>query len=118
MMKKFVALSGAMLMLTLSACSGAETTSVSEDAVVIDVRTAQEYSAGHLEGAKNLDWNSGQFADSVGQLDKNGDYLLYCRSGNRAGQAKQMLESQGFTKVTNLGSLEDAAAKTGKKIVK
>lgn len=111
----------AALMLSLSACSSNSPITSEEfsgDAVVIDVRTLEEYDAGHLDGALHLDWNSGEFAAGIAELDKDEQYLLYCRSGNRAGQAKAHMEEQGFTDVVNLGSLEEAAEATGISIVK
>ncbi|MEW6971262.1 rhodanese-like domain-containing protein [Trueperella pyogenes] len=119
-MKKFGVILALMALLGLTACSGGSSKAAAgfANAVIIDVRTQAEYDAGHLEGARLLDWNSGQFASAVGELDKSGEYVLYCRSGNRAGQARALLEREGFTNVTNLGSLEQAAASTGKSVVK
>ena len=76
------------------------------------------YDAGHLEGAKLLDLNSGEFEAALPSLDKAATYVVYCRSGNRSGQAVAMMEDAGFTDVTNLGSLGEAADATGLAIVK
>ncbi len=73
------------------------------DFVIIDVRTAAEYSSGHIEGAINLDFRGGQtFRDDLDALDKNKTYLIYCRSGNRSGQTLPIMEDLGFMKVYNL----------------
>lgn len=85
--------------------------------IVIDVRTPQEYAAGHLPGALLLDLNSGQFAAEISQLDPAAEYLIYCRSGNRSGQAVAMLQEAGFTQVVNLGSLAEAAQAMDMEIV-
>ena len=102
-----------------AACSGAPTTSVAlpADTVVIDVRSPEEYAAGHLEGAELLDLNSGQFEQAVSGLDPDASYALYCRSGNRSGQAAQIAKSAGFENVTDLGSIESASKTSGLEIV-
>ena len=82
-------------------------------AVVIDVRTAEEFAQGHLPGARNLDLNCGGFAAALAGLDAGATYLLYCRSGNRSGTAAQMMRQAGFTDVTNLGSVQEAADALG-----
>ena len=50
-------------------------------------------------------------------LDPDAEYLVYCRSGNRSGQAIALMEQAGFSNLTNLGSLEQAASTTGIQIV-
>lgn len=102
---------------TAAADSGASSTEVAEDTVVLDVRTPAEYAAGHLEGAILLDLNGGEFAAALPGLDADTEYVVYCRSGNRSGQAVAMMKERGITKVTNLGALADAAAATGLPIV-
>ena len=96
----------------LGACSShGDAAAVPAGAVVIDVRTGAEYAAGHLKGAVNIDVEDPGFAARVGQLPKEGHYLVYCRTGNRAGAAKAQMGAMGFTDVTNLGGV-DAASKT------
>ena len=104
--------------------SGSATAGATEDSAtsaaqtIIDVRTPQEFAAGHLDGAINIDIYNANFADEIGKLDKAGSYVLYCRSGSRAGQALTFMQDQGFTDVTNGGAMEAAAAPLGKDIVK
>lgn len=86
--------------------------------IVLDVRTPAEYAAGHLDGAQLLDFNGGQFAAALPDLDPQAAYILYCRSGNRSGQAVGLMKNAGFTNATNLGSLEEAADATGVPIVR
>ncbi len=107
------------LLVGLAGCSTAEADSVKvgPDAVVLDVRTPQEFAAGHLDGAELLDFNSGDFAAAIPNLDPGDEYFVYCRSGNRSGQAVAMLEDAGFDNVTDLGALESAASATGISIV-
>ncbi|MEN9740735.1 MAG: hypothetical protein RLZ72_1001 [Actinomycetota bacterium] len=103
------------LTLTLSGCS--QNVDMSTVTAIIDVRTPDEFASGHVDGAVNIDWEGATFADEVAALDKHGTYLLYCRSGNRAGQAKAAMEQMGFTHVTNLGGYQDAANATGLPLV-
>lgn len=94
---------------SLAACGSDEPTEspIPADAVVIDVRTPEEYGAGHLEGAQNIDIYAADFKDQIGSLDRDDKYVVYCRSGNRSGQAKEIMEQMGFTDVTNAGAYED-----------
>lgn len=90
---------------------------MSTPTIILDVRTAAEFATGYLEGARLLDFNGGEFAEAVPSLDPNATYLLYCRSGNRSGQAAALMQQAGITNATNLGSLEEAAESTGLPIV-
>ncbi|MFO7315318.1 rhodanese-like domain-containing protein [Rhodothermus marinus] len=76
--------------------------------VVIDVRTPEEFAQGHLEGAINLDLMAPDFSEKIARLDPNRTYYLYCRSGNRSGQAARLLRERGL-KAYNIGGLEDLA---------
>ena len=68
---------------------------------IIDVRTPDEFAAGHLVGAINIDVNGSTFADSLAALDKNGTYALYCRSGNRSTIASGKMADAGFSNIIN-----------------
>lgn len=100
----------------LTACS-AEPINMSQVTAVVDVRTPAEYASGHLEGAINIDVQSGSFAQSVAELDKNGTYVVYCRSGNRSGAAIDQMKSMGFTNLINAGGYQDASNATKLPIV-
>ncbi|HIJ05954.1 MAG: Thiosulfate sulfurtransferase (Modular protein) [Methanocalculus sp. 52_23] len=69
---------------------------------IIDVRRPDEYAAGHIPGAANIDISS-SFADEVGNLDRDGSYLIYCAAGVRGESALKMMGDLGFTEVYNLG---------------
>jgi len=84
---------------------------------VIDVRTAEEFITGHLDGAVNIDWQGATFFDEIAPLDPAGTYIIYCRSGNRAGQAIDAMTDMGFANLTNAGGVSDAAAVTGLPVV-
>ncbi len=77
---------------------------------VIDVRTPAEHAEGALEGATLIDVQSPDFRDRVDELDRDASYFLYCRSGNRSGQAAQVMADMGFTDLTNIGGYEALAA--------
>jgi len=82
------------------------------DDVVIDVRTPEEFAQGHLEGAINLDLMASDFHEKVARLDPNRTYYLYCRSGNRSGQAARLLRERGLETCTSGGQEELARAGT------
>ena len=104
---------------SLSACSPAEPVDMSTVAAVIDVRTPEEVSAGYLEGALKFDYQGANFASEIATLDKSKDYVIYCRSGNRAGGAINFMKQNGFTgTLTNAGSLDEAASATGLPVVR
>lgn len=71
--------------------------------VILDVRTADEVSEGIIPGAIHLDIFMGQgFLDGLEALDKSKNYYVYCRSGNRSGQACAIMHSVGFETAHNL----------------
>lgn len=92
---------------------------MSKFAAVIDVRTPEETSMGYLDGAQLFDIQNASFMDNLATLDKAANYYIYCRSGNRAGQAIDIMKQAGFTgDLVNGGSLENAANQTGLTVVK
>lgn len=113
-LRTVAAMLGALtLAASLSACSSETSVSVSPETVVLDVRTPEEFASGHLAGAELLDFSGGEFATALPSLDPEAEYVVYCRSGNRSGQAVALMEQAGFAYVTNLGSLAQASAATG-----
>lgn len=102
---------------SLSSCAVAPM-DMSSYSAVIDVRTADEWSSGHLDGAVNIDIQSADFASKIDALDHAANYVVYCHSGNRAGQAIKYMEGAGFTgDLMNAGGVADAASMTGMKVV-
>jgi rhodanese-related sulfurtransferase len=102
----------------LTGCTTQEPLDMSQYAAVIDVRTPEETSLGYLEGAQLFDIQNPTFMDMLSSLDPAADYYIYCRSGNRAGQAIQIMQQAGFTgELVNGGSLENAANQTGLTVV-
>ncbi|MBI4944002.1 MAG: rhodanese-like domain-containing protein [Actinobacteria bacterium] len=70
--------------------------------VVLDVRTPAEFATGHLPNAVNVDFNAGDFAAQVHALDHAKTYAVYCHSGNRSGQALEVMKADGFGHVADL----------------
>jgi phage shock protein E len=104
---------------SLTACSPSEPLEMSTVAAVIDVRTPEEVAGGYLEGALKFDFQGPNFASEIATLDKSKDYVIYCRSGNRAGGAINFMKQSGFTgTLTNAGSLDEAASATGLPVVR
>ena len=118
MSKFFKFLAAAMIAMfavaSLTACSPAEAIDMKSVAAVIDVRTPDEVAAGHLHGSMHIDIQGSDFASKMNELDKSANYVIYCRSGNRAGAAIEWMTENGFTgTLTNAGSVADAAVATG-----
>ncbi len=73
------------------------------NAVILDVRTPEEVEDGYIPKAINMDFYLGQeFLDELENLDKSKNYYLYCRSGNRSGQACALMNKAGFANTYNL----------------
>jgi len=79
-------------------------------AVLLDVRTPEEYRGGHIPGSKNIPL---QTIDRVGSVAENKDTALYvyCQSGARSRQAAGMLKQMGYTNVNNIGGIAAYAGK-------
>jgi len=79
---------------------------IENGALLIDVRTKEEFGAGHLEGAVNISWDdTGALVDAIGD-DPERPVVVYCRSGNRSGKAKEALDKQGYNHIFNGTGLE------------
>lgn len=76
-----------------------------EDFFLLDVRTPAEYESGHIPTAVNIP------VDTIGSVfaaqNKNALIVVYCRSGNRSGTAKKILEQAGYANVVNFGAISD-----------
>jgi len=75
---------------------------LSADVQLVDVRTPEEYAAGHIENALNYNVNGPDFASQVAGLDKSKPVLLYCKMGGRSARAAKALEGMGFTTIYDL----------------
>lgn len=81
------------------------------DPIWIDVRSPDEYRAGHVEGAANIPYT--EIGARIGEVTEDKDALIYvyCRSGRRSGIAQNSLQDAGFSNVINAGGLEEAKIK-------
>ena len=103
----------------LAGCSEAEPMNAADYAAVIDVRTVEEWNSGHLEGAVLMGIADADFQQQLATLDPAADYYIYCRSGNRAGQAIDIMRSMGFTgELVNGGAVANASSQLGLAVVK
>lgn len=106
----------AVLLVALGACGGADDTPVeavnpailammAEGALLVDVRTPEEFSSGHYPGAINIPHdNINKGLETLG-VASDDTIILYCRSGNRSGQAETALRTAGFVNAHNAGGL-------------
>lgn len=112
-MRKLIASFAAIILLAGCSSTGSATTvnlNVSEfsqkitepGVIIVDVRTSEEFASGHIEGALNIDFNSGNFANEITRLNPSETYAVYCRSGSRSGQAASIMHKAGFHDVSNL----------------
>jgi phage shock protein E len=117
---RFVSTVAVVLGLSMGAvaCSSNEEANNTYDrSIILDVRTPEEFAAGHLDGAVLVDIKDPSFDEKLTALDPSEPYVVYCRSGNRSAQAVERMKAAGFTDLTDLGSLENASSKTGIAIV-
>lgn len=80
-------------------------TLVQNDAFLVDVRTPQEFAEGHVPGSVNIPLD--EVSNQVSKFKNKTNIVVFCRSGNRSGQAKTILEQNGFTNVTNGGTWQN-----------
>lgn len=85
--------------------------------VLLDVRTPEEFAAGHIEGARNLPMSAPDFQERVAALDPGATYAVYCRTDVRSGRALEALAEQGLTDVFDLEGGMDAWQEYGGAVV-
>ena len=104
-----------LILATLGSCSNGQSSKTklsasefndkiksSKNAVVLDVRTPGEFTAGHLENAVNIDWNNSSSETELKNLDPTKEYYVYCLSGGRSSGAAEFLRSNGIKNVYEL----------------
>ena len=120
MMKKLLAAAISAVAITTSFVAHADVTPQAKQSMVkpekvkgvwIDVRSAEEFNAGHLQDAVNIPHD--KIVEGVKAIgsDKDAPINLYCRSGRRAEAALTELKNAGYTNVTNHGGYEDLVKK-------
>lgn len=112
-MKQFVTLL-ALFLLTLG-CAQSTSKPITEfsqndikDGILVDVRTPEEFDAGHLDNATNINWYDEDFAKWFEEFPKDKTVYLYCKKGGRSAKAQEKLQSLGFKNVVNLEGGYDA----------
>ena len=88
------------------------------NSVMIDVRTDEEWRAGYIEGAIHIPLPEIKKNIENYKISKDEEILLYCRSGNRSGRAKTILDELGYTNTTNIGGIESVSEEYNLKIKK
>ena len=79
---------------------------LSENEIIVDVRTVEEWNTGHLESAIHIEWQDILTISDIATKDKK--IYLYCRSGNRSGKATKILNDAGYLQAVNAGSISKA----------
>jgi phage shock protein E len=109
----------ALTALAVAACGGSsaqpaiqtaeasEAVSMLDSRVVIDVRTAAEYAAGHIAGSQNIDVEAADFFSRIANLDATAPVLVYCRSGRRSAIAAEQMAAAGFSDIVDAGAMDD-----------
>jgi len=86
--------------------------------VLIDIRTPEEYAAGHLENSVLTDYYAPDFKDKLNLLDKSAKYLIYCRSGKRSAAALKIMQELGFKDIHDIAGGINAWIAAGFSVVK
>lgn len=116
-MKKYIIIGLATFAILLNSCTNSQSQNTKTSllakefsekikatptAPVIDVRTSEEFSKGHLPNAKNIDWRGSDFDKQLASLDKSKPVFLYCLSGGRSSSAASAMRASGFKEVYEL----------------
>ena len=81
---------------------------INDGAILVDVRTEDEYNEEHIDGALLLSLDTITEESAVDVIDSKDSYIiLYCQSGNRSHQALEKLEELGYTNVYDLGAISN-----------
>jgi phage shock protein E len=86
--------------------------------VVLDVRTAKEFEAGHIKGATNINFQDKDFAERVAKLDKSKTYVIHCAAGGRSGKACAQIKDMNFQNMLHMNEGFNAWTKAGKPVEK
>lgn len=109
-----------LLLFLLVGCGESDTLQITkladknlENAVLLDVRTPEEYDLGHIEGAENINWYDEDFKAKVSAIDRSKTVYVYCKAGGRSAKAAAAMRELGFEHVVNLEGGYDALAASG-----
>jgi rhodanese-related sulfurtransferase len=108
----------ALLFLFLMGCAQSKSKPITEfsqndakSGILVDVRTPEEYTDGHIGSALNINWFDEDFAKQFDAIDKEETIYVYCKKGGRSSKAAQLLDSLGYKKVIDLEGGYDALIK-------
>lgn len=87
---------------TVDVTAFAEKLKATDKAQLLDVRTPEEFSSGHIENATNVNWNGDDFVSKAENYDKSKPVFVYCKIGGRSAQAANKLAELGFKEIYNL----------------
>jgi len=74
-----------------------------DDAIILDVRTSEEYEISHIQNSINIDfYNPQNFMQEINKLDKEVSYYIYCRTGTRSANSCTLMAELGFNRTFNL----------------
>lgn len=83
------------------------------DLIILDVRTPAEYAQGHIPGAKNMDFFSGNFDKQANSLPRDKTIMIYCSTGRRSAGALEILNEAGFPKILHMHQGMEAWERAG-----
>jgi rhodanese-related sulfurtransferase len=84
---------------TVSPTAASEVLATNPDAILLDIRTPEEYASERIADAENIDFYAPDFSDQLASLDPDETYVVYCRSGNRTDSAMDVFDDLGFAVV-------------------
>jgi rhodanese-related sulfurtransferase len=84
---------------TVSPTAASEVLATNPDAILLDIRTPEEYASERIADAENIDFYAPDFSDQLASLDPDETYVVYCRSGNRTDSAMDVFDDLGFAAV-------------------
>ena len=84
---------------TVSPTAASEVLATNPGAILLDIRTPEEYASERIAGAENIDFYAPDFSDQLASLDPDETYVVYCRSGNRTDSAMGVFDDLGFAAV-------------------
>jgi phage shock protein E len=98
--------------------TGAEKLIKDDRALILDVRSADEFKSGHIAGAKNIDFTENDFEQKASELDKSRPWLVHCGSGRRSTASLEVLQKLGFKQLYHLDGGMKAWQAAGKPVEK
>ena len=79
---------------------------IESGALLVDVRSEEEFAKGHIEGAVNIEWDKTDALQAAIGDDRQRPVVFYCRSGNRAGKSITELKTRGYSNIFNATGIE------------